>query len=241
MSQEVILFAAGNVDGHILTLYDRVLTLEKELGVRCDWVVSTGNFGVWPDPNEIDRGTKKHQGDAGDFPKLYVNKWNIPRSTLMVAGAHEDFIWLNKRYKQKDTQILPNLHYLIPGYQTNIGVTVVGLGKVFSPKVWSGNYNKRDRRHLKHYTLQDVQKACTQGPTDLFLSHQGPASEKFGSIKSFSKGIKRIIYATRPKLVLHSHYNFNKEYQIGESKIISLANEDLIPIVYDGDKFSKLI
>jgi predicted nucleotidyltransferase len=40
-------------------LYDDVLAFEASLGVRFDYVLHVGDFGVWPDPNRVDKATRK--------------------------------------------------------------------------------------------------------------------------------------------------------------------------------------
>lgn len=59
--------AAGDIHGAINRLYEDVLAFEISLGIRFDWVLHVGDFGVWPDAEDIDKATRKHDG-AGDFP-----------------------------------------------------------------------------------------------------------------------------------------------------------------------------
>lgn len=59
--------AAGDVHGAMNRLYEDVLAFEGILGVRFDYVLQVGDFGIWPDASRIDRAARKHDG-AGDFP-----------------------------------------------------------------------------------------------------------------------------------------------------------------------------
>jgi hypothetical protein len=43
--------AAGDIHGAMDRLYDDVLAFEGSLGVRFDYVLHVGDFGVWPDPD----------------------------------------------------------------------------------------------------------------------------------------------------------------------------------------------
>lgn len=43
-------------------MYEDVLAFETALGVRFEWVLHVGDFGVWPHANRIDKATKKHDG-----------------------------------------------------------------------------------------------------------------------------------------------------------------------------------
>jgi hypothetical protein len=40
------------------------------LGIRFDWVLTAGDFGVWPDEQSVDRATRAHR--AGDFHACLV-------------------------------------------------------------------------------------------------------------------------------------------------------------------------
>jgi hypothetical protein len=46
-------------------LYQDVFAFEASLGIRFDYVLHVGDFGVWSDPTRIDKGMR-HEG-AGDF------------------------------------------------------------------------------------------------------------------------------------------------------------------------------
>lgn len=197
----MILFLAGSVYGQINKFYDKVLDLEKELGCTADWVLQTGNFGVYPDPGTVS-SPMRARGCSGDFAKLYVNQQGLPRKTLMVAGKHEDHAWLNRKVSANDLQLLPNLTLLLNGYKTHIGEmdedrTIVGLGKAYSRKTYRYGRGASKRRH-GHYTRTEVEKACSQGPTDILLLHEPPKG--FGD----AEGTDRICYALRPNLVLHN-------------------------------------
>lgn len=49
----MLICAAGDIHGAMDRMYDDVLTFEAALGVRFEWVLHVGDFGVWPDPNRI--------------------------------------------------------------------------------------------------------------------------------------------------------------------------------------------
>lgn len=68
----MLLCAAGDIHGAIDRMYEDILTFEATLGERFDWVLHVGDFGIWPDPNRIDRASRTHDG-AGDFPAWLAN------------------------------------------------------------------------------------------------------------------------------------------------------------------------
>jgi hypothetical protein len=63
----MIICAAGDIHGAMDRLYQDVLVFETLLGVRFDYVLHVGDFGIWADPNRIDKATRHHDG-VGDFP-----------------------------------------------------------------------------------------------------------------------------------------------------------------------------
>lgn len=125
------------------------------------------------------------------------------------------------------------------GFTTTIGdsncnVAVTGLGKVYSP---AGYENGNPR----HYNYKDVQRACSAGPSDILLAHEGIQGELYGTRRCEARGLKKIIYATRPKIVVHGHYNFSKSYlSMEEVPTYSLANGEILPFNYDGKTFELI-
>jgi hypothetical protein len=54
----MIVCAAGDIHGALDKLNADVLAFESTLGVRLDWVLHVGDFGVWPDPTRTDKPTR---------------------------------------------------------------------------------------------------------------------------------------------------------------------------------------
>jgi hypothetical protein len=103
-----------------------VLAFEAALGVRFDWLLHVGDFGVWPDPERVDGATKRHDG-AGDFLAWFAARRAAPRPTVVIKGNHEDFVWLDA---QPSSEVLPGLHYLRNGHVHELvaGDEVVRVG-----------------------------------------------------------------------------------------------------------------
>jgi len=181
-------------------------------GKYISWVLSTGNFGVWPDPVRADRQARA--AGTGDFLDYLVGKKRVSIPTLMVGGRHEDHWWINRMLRRGDGELIENLHYLMNGNTTFIEdqettLTVLGLGGTYSPKPNSGN---------GHYTVKDVQKACTAGPVDIFLAHEAPDGEQFGNHVSEAKWLNKICFATQPRVLFHGKYIYTKYYQTKQTK-----------------------
>lgn len=236
----MIVFFAGDIHGRVTQFYDKVLDLEKELGVQPDWILQTGNFGVWPDPLKIDRATRRHVDDV-DFYQYYYKGIAVPRPTLFIAGRHEDHRWLNFKRDRGEMEILPNLHWLLNGFRTNVGVSVVGLGKVWSPNTYRGR-KVTPRRRLTHYTRDDVERACSQGPTDILLTHEAPKGLKFNTHVSEAEGLERICYATRPKLLVHGHHNETvmQKTETTKTLCLGLGNMEIEAWNIDNGHFDRI-
>jgi hypothetical protein len=67
-------------------LYDDVLAFEESLGARFDYVLHVGDFGVWPNPDRVDKATRKHDG-AGDFPVWFAGNRAAPRPTVFITDG----------------------------------------------------------------------------------------------------------------------------------------------------------
>lgn len=225
----MIIYLAGDIYGKISNFYHKVLQIEDATKLTPAWILHTGNFGIFPDPIRVDRQTRL-RGEA-DFPSLYHQKVQVPKKTLFVAGKHEDHAWLDLKYSRGEMELLSGLHWLVNGFKTFIGdedknLSIVGLGKVFSPTTYrlTGAKNKKTK---SHYSRNEIEKACTQGPTNILLTHQAGHGERIGKFISDSQGIQKIIYAIRPKLHVHGGYNISQEYinQQGVPSISLASNE----------------
>ncbi len=93
----MLICAAGDIHGSMDHLYQDVFAFEAALGVRFDYVLHVGDFGIWPDPGRIDKATRHHDG-VGDFPAWLGESRRAPRPTLFIKGNHEDFVWLDGRH-----------------------------------------------------------------------------------------------------------------------------------------------
>ena len=214
----------GSLYGQLDSFYDE---LSKD-PCGFDWVVSTGNFGIWPDPLRASRQARSSTTGPGNFIDYLVGKRNIPIPTLMVAGKHEDHLWINRMVRQGYGELCFNLHFLVNGNSTLLETTddcirVLGLGGTYSPKPWTLEGN---------YTMDQVRTACSAGPIDLLLTHEGPEGETFGNIKSQAKGINKICFATRPRLLVHGKYPESRTYRTAQTNTpaICLGTSQYFPL-----------
>jgi hypothetical protein len=214
----------GPIEGHIDAFYAHAREQKP------NWVISAGDFGVWPDPHRMDKASRHHAED--DFAKHYVGvmKEPIMIPTLLIAGVHDDHKWLEYRRSVNNTEILANVHWLAQGFRTEIGwdnepFRVTGLGRAYSEATYKGEVGKRSHRH---YTRQDVERACSSGPTDLLVIYE----------HLDAPGIRNIIFATRPKLIINAkHPNRGIYHEIQNTPVIQLGRMESKLVTWEDRKF----
>jgi Icc-related predicted phosphoesterase len=220
----VIICAAGDIHGAIDRLYEDVLAFEAALGVRFEWVLHVGDFGVWPDPNRIDKATKKHDG-AGDFSVWFAERRPVPRKTLFIKGNHEDFVWLDD---QPNPEVLPGLFYLRNGRTMDIGeagrsVRIGGVGGCFGPADFE-QPSKRLQGHAKsHYTRDEIETLCKATAIDILLIHDAPAGVKVDQNRvSEAAGLDRLVAGTQPRICFFGHHHARIDGEVAGIRCIGL-------------------
>ncbi len=231
-----VLFS-GSVDGEILDFYSQILEFEKEHKYPVDWIFCVGNFGIWPDPQAIDRGTKISKKTAGDFPYLYLNQWSAPRQTVVIEGIHEDHDWIEKRISTGNLELIPNVALLANGSHLNIdGVNITGVGKSYSEQVYLGN-----RKSNRNYSVQDIANAAVI-PSNIVLTYEPPNDSKIHKYKSIAKGITEILERSGASLHVHST-PYHGVHVTKLAKIISVAlgKRQIFPVQIENDKNPPLM
>src|SRR5256885_13258944 len=211
----MILCAAGDIHGALDRMYEDVRAFEATLGVRFEWVLHVGDFGIWPDPDRIDKATREHDG-AGDFPTWFAQRRAAPRKTLFIKGNHEDFVWLDA---QRDAEVLPGLFYLRNGRPIDLReggdvVRVGGVGGCYGPSDL-----ERQSKHLqgyakRHYTRDEIETLCkAAAAVDILLVHDAPAGVKFERHRrgsgwvSEAAGLDQLVAGVRPRVCFFGHHH----------------------------------
>jgi len=205
----------GPVEGRLERLCSRAEESEA------NWIVSSGDFGIWPDPGRMDRAARRHHGREFAYRYVGIDPFQIKIPILTISGVHDDNRWLNHRQSVNNTEILSNVHWLAQGFRTQIGFEVdqlpcrvTGLGKAYSEVTYNGDNNKRSHRH---YTRRDIERACSSGPTDLLVVYE----------HLDAPGIRNVIYAIRPKLILTvRHFNHKDYLDIQGIDVIALGRQE---------------
>ena len=228
----MLICAAGDIHGALDQLYADVLAFERELGVRFDHVLHVGDFGIWPDPERVDKATRKHEG-AGDFPAWLAGGRAAPRSTIFIKGNHEDFVWLDNR---PDDRALPGLRYLRNGMAIEIegpdgAVRVGGIGGCFGPSDYERRTPNLQGYARRHYTREDVEALCARGRLDVLLLHDAPAGveivkyDRRGGLHSYvseAPGLAQAIESARPRVCFFGHHHRRIDAEVAGVRCIGL-------------------
>ena len=224
--------AAGDIHGAMNKLYDDVLDFEASLGIRFDFVLHVGDFGIWPDPTKIDKGTRNHDG-AGDFSAWLEAKRVAPRRTVFIKGNHEDFQWLDARLA---AEVLPNLTYLPNGETIDLrvdgaeSIRIGGIGGCYGPSDY-----ERQSVHLRgyarrHFTRDEVERLADrarQGSIDIVLTHDAPAGVRYARRRgsefvSEAAGLADLIARVQPRVCFFGHHHTQVDSKVAGVRCIGL-------------------
>jgi predicted phosphodiesterase len=226
----VLICAAGDIHGAIERFYHDVLAFEAALGVRFDWVLHVGDFGIWPDPEKIDRGTRSHDG-AGDFSNWLAAARPVPRRTVFIKGNHEDLVWLDA---QKNPEVLPGLVHLRNGCKIELEgvrretVCVGGIGGCYGPSDYGRKSTTLQGYARRHYTHDEVERLATGQGVDIVLMHDAPAGICFpchrrgAGYVSQAAGLDVVLARARPRVCFFGHHHARVDAEVSGVSCIGL-------------------
>jgi Icc-related predicted phosphoesterase len=225
----VFICAADDIHGAMVRLYDDVQVFEAALGIRFDWVLHVGDFGVWPDPARIDRASRNHDG-AGDFAGWLADGRRAPRSTVFIKGNHEDFAWLDA---QRNLEVLPGLIYLRNGRTIDLNdfrgqtIRVGGVGGCYGPSDYARPSQALQGYSRRHYTHDEVNSLASASHVDIVLTHDAPAGVRFersrgSSYISEAAGLDALLARLRPRVCLFGHHHARVDAEISGVRCIGL-------------------
>ncbi len=225
----MLLCAAGDIHGAMDRLYDDVLAFESAIGVHFEWVLHVGDFGVWPDADRIDKANRKHEG-AGDLPRWFAERREVPRKTVFINGNHKDFVWLDS---YDGDEILPGLFYLRNRRVADLGqgrdcVRVGGIGGCFGPSDYERQSKRLQGYAKRHYTRDEIDKLCRHSGIDVLLVHDAPAGVKFGRYRrgagyvSEAAGLDDLLSRLRPRVCFFGHHHTRLDAEVAGIRCVGL-------------------
>jgi predicted phosphodiesterase len=226
----MLICAAGDVHGALSRLYEDVRAFEAFLGVRFDYILQVGDFGVWPDANRVDKATRNHDG-AGNFPLWLNEKREVPRPTVFIKGNHEDFVWLDA---QEDDQVLPGLTYLRNGQSVDLRdprsgtIRVVGVGGCYGPSNYMRRSDELQGYARRHYTSDEIERAANTESVDIVLTHDAPGGVRFNRHRrgagytSDAQGLDVLLNQLRPKVCFFGHHHVRVDAEVAGVRCVGL-------------------
>jgi len=235
--------AAGDIHGAMNKLYDEVRDFEASLGIRFDFVLHVGDFGIWPDPTKIDKGTRNH-GGAGDFPAWLQARRAAPRRTVFIKGNHEDFEWLDAH---PGADVLPNLVYLPNGGTIDLtvdgleSIRIGGIGGCYCPSDYdryAAELKGYARRHFTHDEVERLAHRAQRGCIDIVLTHDAPAGVRYtrhrgGEFVSEATGLADVLARVQPRVCFFGHHHTRVDREVAGVRCIGLNK-----ISYPGNLFA---
>jgi predicted phosphodiesterase len=206
----MILCVSGDIHGALERMYADVADFERSLKVRFEALLHVGDFGVWPDPEKIDRATRDHEG-AGDFHRWLAEGRSVPVPTWFIKGNHEDFDWIDSR---NTTELLPGFHYIPNGRAVDLSkgkgaIRVAGLGGCYGPS----DYERRTLKGYakRHYTRGEVEALAGRRPIDILLLHDAPKGVEIVQTRrryvSNAEGLDQAVATARPQICFFGHHH----------------------------------
>jgi len=226
----MLICAAGDIHGAMNRLYRDVLAFEVSLGVRFDYVLHVGDFGIWPDPSRIDKATRHHDG-VGDFPDWLRANRGAPRPTVFIKGNHEDFVWLDAR---GEAEVLPGLTYLRNGCTVDLqeqgagAIRVGGVGGCYGPSDYPRRSERLQGYAKRHYTSDEIERLAGAGAVDIVLTHDAPAGVRFerhrqgAGYVSEASGLDGLLAQVQPRVCFFGHHHTRVDAEVSGIRCIGL-------------------
>ena len=223
----MLIAAAGDCHGQLDRLYQIIEEMEGDLGRQVDVVLQVGDFGIWPNPDHVDKATRKREG-AGDFPRWWQTRRAAPRPTWFIAGNHEDFGFLTGLH---NTQLLPGLHFIPWGRVAEIKIgketlRVGGVGGCYSPRSYQQAALSGSKR--KNYTRHEVRQLRDSHNVDIVLFHDAPEGtlqslhHQGGARTAPAQGLLECVAHLQPGICLSGHWHFRTERLLHNVRTVGL-------------------
>ncbi|MFT7639381.1 MAG: Icc-related predicted phosphoesterase [Pirellulaceae bacterium] len=217
----------GDTHGHIRLLLLLCRLLQQNSGVHLDGVLQCGDIGFFPDPDRVDRATKKFAkrdpeelgfwqffskpkpqaidlrsqeilcGDAQDLGTLRC-------PIFLCHGNHEDFELLESVISDDDVSTIDyfdRLQYVRSGKVVEVGglrVAVIGG----SPE----NENERDMPPVGPRVSAAAVKELAKQEFDVLITHGGPQGIGGETELWGSQLLRKLIESTQPKYHFFAHH-----------------------------------
>lgn len=206
----------GDVHGQLEGMYELCRSWEDETGQAIAAILQTGDLGIFPDPVNLDRATRRHaERDPSELGAAdYLSGSTIPRvPALFVRGNHEDFDFLI-RFPDGGAVDLHHRLILLESsrpWVLDVGgcrVSVAGLGGIApGPRARSREQPRPGRRYFTEGECRALLGLSRPG-VDVLLTHEAPQGRGLrGNADTGAAEVSRAIQQLRPRFHFFGHYH----------------------------------
>ncbi|MFT7641548.1 MAG: hypothetical protein ACI9G1_003299 [Pirellulaceae bacterium] len=217
----------GDTHGHIRLMLLLCRLWQQNSGVHLDGVLQCGDIGFFPDPDRIDRATKKFAkrdpeelGFARFFAKPNPQEvdarseailcgdphdLNTVRCPILLChGNHEDFQRLESTVGDRDVgsiDYLDRLQYVRSGAVIQIaGLRVAAIGGAPEQE------EKRDIRGIGPRVTAAAVKELSKESFNILITHGGPQGIGGETEQWGSRRLRRLVESTQPQDHFFAHH-----------------------------------
>lgn len=223
----------GDVHGSLDDMFFYCVQWEKMSGEKITAILQTGDLGVFPHEEALDKATRKHaRKDPRELGcKSYIlGKKEASHLTIFVRGNHEDFDFLAS-HENSFIDPFRKLYYLASGNiffleSEDHKITVSGLGGIF----YKGDNPEKKKRNLgrKYFSDEECERLLSLKPQkiDILLFHEAPRG--YGLENNPNTGadeVTLIIEHLQPRFAFFGHYSHPPQpFYIGRTLCIGMNN-----------------
>ncbi|GAB0100236.1 Lariat debranching enzyme [Sergentomyia squamirostris] len=171
----------GCAHGELEKIYDTLVHIEKEQGVKVDLLICCGDFQSTRNLDDLNcMAVPPKYRDICTFYKYYSGEKKAPVLTIFIGGNHEASNYLQEL--AYGGWVAPNIYYLgYAGVVTVAGVRIAGLSGIFkAPDYHRGHHEiapftestVRSVYHIRN--LEVFRLKQLSGHIDICLSHDWP-------------------------------------------------------------------
>ncbi|KAI3620706.1 hypothetical protein CBS9595_002673 [Malassezia furfur] len=179
----------GCSHGELDTIYDQILTKEKETSQRVDLLLLCGDVQAARNDADLHSlAVPVKYRRLGDFHRYYAGERMAPILTIVIGGNHEASNYLWELYF--GGWLAPNIYYLGAAGCVRIGdLVIAGASGIYKVNDYAkGHYERQpyspgDLRSIYHTRQFEISKLRFLHRPDIFLSHDWPNTiEQYGEV-----------------------------------------------------------
>lgn len=221
----------GNLDN----MFELCKSWERSSSRKIDYVLQTGDLGVFPNKSHVDKATLRHAErdptELGAADYLDGIK-SASHKTIFVSGNHEDFDFL-RLHQNATIDPAGRIYHLASGGTTLLRtneetVCVAGFGGIYPrskrTKKLAEGLGRNYQDEAAFHRLLNI----GAGIVDILLCHDGPVCKEMEMSYGPDAGsplVTQLIKDLTPQFVFFGHYGHPPEpFLMGKSMVVPTNN-----------------